>query len=64
MIYEILRAAAGPYLRSAIDFYIANQNILNPVVVITGFLWIVFSRKSLMNRSGEKTNWLGVPNKR
>lgn len=47
MIYEFMRAIAGPYLRSFVDYYISYQSIFNVVIVIGGFLWILYrSRKN------------------
>jgi hypothetical protein len=54
MIQSIMRWLSGPYLNKAIDFYIIYQDIFNTIVVILGFLWILYSKnkKTTNNRRG------------
>ncbi|AOT72636.1 hypothetical protein [Geosporobacter ferrireducens] len=59
MIYEFMRLMAGKYLRALIDYYIANQNILNTIVVIGGFIWIIFKPKEDKQKNTSK-NFFGI----
>lgn len=55
-----MRAAAGKYLGSAIDQYIAHQTILNFMVVIVGFFWISFKRKHGTGKDHGRKNFFGL----
>lgn len=45
MIYEFMRMMAGQYLCKLSDYYTQNQIFFNSLVVIVGFLWIVYKKK-------------------
>ena len=60
MIYELMRAAAGKYLGSLIDYYIAYQSIFNVIVVILGFSWIVYRNKHGLAKDNHKKNFFGL----
>ncbi len=59
MIHEFMRLMAGKYLRALIDYYIANQNIFNTIVVIGGFVWIAFKPKVDKQKKTSK-NFFGM----
>ncbi|QZY55230.1 hypothetical protein [Crassaminicella profunda] len=46
MIYEFMRMMAGSSLCKLSDYYNQNQFIFNIFIVIVGFLWILYKRKS------------------
>jgi hypothetical protein len=45
MVYEMMRAMAGPYICSLVDSYIVHQDVLNSVVVAGGLTWRVYKQK-------------------
>ncbi|SFL47919.1 hypothetical protein [Pelosinus propionicus] len=45
MVYEMMRAMAGPYLSSMVDSYISHQDVLNGAVVAGGLAWRVYKQK-------------------
>jgi hypothetical protein len=55
-----MRAAAGKYLGSLIDYYIAHQTILNAIVVILGFSWIVYRNKHGLRKNDHRKNFFGL----
>lgn len=61
MIYEMMRAMAGPYVCSLADAYIAHQDILNTLVVGGGIAWIAYDRKYRSHlKTEEKTGFYGM----
>ncbi|SHJ18417.1 hypothetical protein SAMN02745975_01482 [Geosporobacter subterraneus DSM 17957] len=59
MIYEFMRLMAGKYLRALIDYYIANQNVFNAIVVVGGFMWIFFKQKG-HGETKKSKNFFGI----
>lgn len=59
MIYEFMRLMAGKYLRTFIDYYIANQNLFNTIVVVSGFMWILFKPKE-HGETKKSKNFFGI----
>lgn len=45
MVYEMMRAMAGPYICSLVDSYIAHQDVLNGVVIAGGITWRIYNQK-------------------
>ncbi|CUH94676.1 hypothetical protein P22_0742 [Propionispora sp. 2/2-37] len=69
MIYEMMRAMAGPYVCSVADAYIAHQDVLNSIVVAGGIAWLVYDRKYRSRHktdADQKANFYGLkaPEKR
>lgn len=63
MIYEMMRAMAGPYVCSVADAYLAHQDVLNSIVVAGGVVWIAYDRKyrkHLKTDDDQKINVYGL----
>ncbi len=61
MVWEMMRAMAGPYLCSVVDFYLMHQDIFNSIVVGVGFLWILYDRKYRQDKkSGPQYKIMGM----
>ena len=50
MVYEIFRMMAGPYLCSLIDAYLANQDVLNCILIAGGVVWSIYDKKYRKNK--------------
>lgn len=63
MVYEMMRAMAGPLLCSVTDSYLTHQDVLNSVVVAGGFAWRVYDqkyRKHIKANHEKKRNFFGM----
>ncbi|GAA0731731.1 hypothetical protein GCM10008906_00530 [Clostridium oceanicum] len=54
MIYRFTRFISGKYLNGVIDYYTNNQIIFNSIVVILGFVWIVYLRNKNKGKKSKK----------
>lgn len=62
MVYEMMRAMAGPYICTLVDSYIAHQDVLNSVVVAGGLTWRIYNRKDqkyIKSRQEQKRDFFG-----
>lgn len=50
---QMMRLMAGPYFSSFIDWYCANQDILNTILVGGAVLWTLYRKKRISPAKAE-----------